>query len=173
MGELLAFLERIWGAIVPWQIVREYERGVLLRCGRLRRELEPGIYLLVPVLDEVLTDNIVPSTTVLPAQSLETADGVAVVLSVVISWSITDATKFLTGVEGREHVIRDAATAIVGRMVAESKWETVRAPEFARTVRNKVAARARRFGAEIEDLGFATLARCQSLRLIGGTTAVE
>jgi len=83
------------------RLVREWERGIVLRLGRFRCVLQPGINWLIPGIDTIadLVDMRVRSTKFAAEKTL-TRDTVPVNVDAVLFWVVTDAQKALLEVEG-------------------------------------------------------------------------
>lgn len=86
-------------ALSPRQ-VREWERGILLRLGRFRRVLQPGISWVVPGVDWVIqiVDMRIRST-MFTAEDTLTKDTVPVNVDAVLFWEVTDAEQAILKVE--------------------------------------------------------------------------
>jgi len=166
LERLVEFIIDILGAFVFWAILQPYERGVLIRLGSFKRTLGPGIHWVIPFyIDNVETDNVVPTTSNLLAQSLQTRDGVAVVVSVVITYAIRDIKKVLLEVENADDVLADSTYALVGRAISNSNYDDICRPEFAESIFKEIRRAAFSWGIEVRNIGFADLAKAKSLRL--------
>lgn len=89
LDRLLEFLLQGLQLFQPFVVLRAYERGVVLRLGRFHREIGQGFHWLIPLrVEEVQATNIVLETMNVGPQSLTTADGVSIVISVVVSFRI-------------------------------------------------------------------------------------
>ena len=86
-------------ALSPRQ-VREWERGILLRIGRFRRTLKPGISWILPGFDAVVrkVDMRIRSTH-FKAEDTLTKDTVPVNVDAVLFWVVVDAEKAILEVE--------------------------------------------------------------------------
>ena len=74
----------ILGAIVLPQmirILREYERGVIFRLGKLLGPKGPGIIFLIPVVDRMVKMDLRVVTIDVPQQEVMTRDGVPVTVT--------------------------------------------------------------------------------------------
>jgi regulator of protease activity HflC (stomatin/prohibitin superfamily) len=80
--------------------VREWERGILLRLGRFRRTLKPGVSWIVPGFDTVVrkVDMRIRSTH-FKAEDTLTKDTVPVNVDAVMFWVVVDAEKAILEVE--------------------------------------------------------------------------
>ncbi|MFQ5517962.1 MAG: slipin family protein [Acidimicrobiia bacterium] len=86
-------------ALSPRQIL-EWDRGVVLRLGRFRRILKPGISWIVPGLETVIrTVDMRIRSTHFSAENTLTKDTVPVNVDAVLFWVATDAQKAILEVE--------------------------------------------------------------------------
>jgi regulator of protease activity HflC (stomatin/prohibitin superfamily) len=72
------------------RILREYERGVIFRLGRLIAAKGPGLILLIPVLDRMVKVSLRTLAMEVPAQDVITRDNVSVKVSAVIFFRVLD-----------------------------------------------------------------------------------
>jgi regulator of protease activity HflC (stomatin/prohibitin superfamily) len=146
-------------------IVSEFERVVILRFGRYSRTLEPGLHLMWPLAESAFTDNVVPRTYDLNAQSLTTSDGRSVVVSGVVTARISDIRKAILEVEGMDDAIKDASVAEIAAAVVGATWAELTKPEFGETLTAACRRRAFRWGVEIMRVQLSDVAASRSLRL--------
>lgn len=152
-----------------WEVLDEYERGVVLRFGRFHKEVGPGFHWLIPLsIDRVLSDNVVTRTDNTRNMTFTLIDGTTVVTSTVVRYNIRDVKKALLEVEGIDHVMNDCVLGNTSDMVRRSVWEDLAKPEFSEAL-NKVCRKAAwRYGVEIESVQFSDLCRTKSLSLMSG-----
>ena len=149
-----------------WEVVDQYERGIVLRLGKFQRELDPGVHLLIPFgVDRAIKDNVVPRTMNLGAQSLTTADGVQVVIGVVVTARIHDIQKSILEVETVDEAVVDACYAETASVVHGHTWEQLQAGDIDEKLRQACRKRAWSYGVEIMRTQISDLSRCRSLRL--------
>jgi len=60
------------------RIVREYERGVIFRLGRLIGAKGPGLFFLIPIIDRMIKIDLRTLTMDVPSQEVITKDNVTV-----------------------------------------------------------------------------------------------
>ncbi|MCM1976170.1 MULTISPECIES: SPFH domain-containing protein, partial [Streptomyces] len=73
------------------RVVKQYERGVVLRLGRLRGEVrEPGFTMVVPLVDRLHKVNMQIVTMPVPAQEGITRDNVTVRVDAVVYFKVVD-----------------------------------------------------------------------------------
>jgi regulator of protease activity HflC (stomatin/prohibitin superfamily) len=81
------------------RVVREYERLVVFRLGRLIGEKGPGLVLLIPVVDRAVKVGLRTVTMDVPPQDIITRDNVTVKVNAVIYFRVVDARQAITQVE--------------------------------------------------------------------------
>jgi regulator of protease activity HflC (stomatin/prohibitin superfamily) len=81
------------------RILREYERGVIFRLGRLIAQKGPGLILLIPVIDRMVKVDLRTVTLTVPPQELITKDNVTVRVNAVTYFRVIDPNRAITEVE--------------------------------------------------------------------------
>jgi regulator of protease activity HflC (stomatin/prohibitin superfamily) len=92
----------ILGSIVLAQmirILREYERGVIFRLGRLRGAKGPGLILLIPLIDRMVKMDLRTVTINVPQQEVMTRDNVPVTVDAVVYFNVVDPSAAVVKVE--------------------------------------------------------------------------
>jgi regulator of protease activity HflC (stomatin/prohibitin superfamily) len=90
---LLIFL----GASV--RVLREYERGVVFRLGRLIDQKGPGLILLIPLIDRMVKVDLRTVTLNIPPQEVITRDNVPAGVNAVAYFRVIDSTRAVVEVE--------------------------------------------------------------------------
>ncbi len=72
------------------KILREYERGVIFRLGRLVGAKGPGLILLIPIVDRIVRVSLRIITMDVPAQEVITKDTVPVKVNAVIYFRVVN-----------------------------------------------------------------------------------
>ncbi|MBE3089299.1 MAG: slipin family protein [Actinobacteria bacterium] len=72
------------------KILREYERGVIFRFGRLSATKGPGIFLIIPFVDKMIKVDLRTVTMDVPPQDIITRDNVPVKVNAVIYFRVMD-----------------------------------------------------------------------------------
>src|ERR687893_2156814 len=81
------------------RILREYERGVIFRLGRLIAQKGPGLILLIPIVDQMVRVDLRTVTLNVPPQEVITKDNVTVRVNAVAYFRVVDPNKAITQVE--------------------------------------------------------------------------
>lgn len=80
----------LWLAI---KIVRQYERGVVLRFGRLIKTRGPGFNLIIPIVDRMIKVDLRTVTMVVEPQVVITKDNVTIKVDAVVYFMVMDPVK--------------------------------------------------------------------------------
>src|SRR5664279_201065 len=81
------------------RILREYERGVIFRLGRLIAQKGPGLILLIPFVDRMVSVDLRTVTLNIPPQEVITRDNVPAGVNAVAYFRVIDPRKAITEVE--------------------------------------------------------------------------
>lgn len=163
--KLIDVMISVWDRILPCTVLDEYEEGVVLRLGKFRKIIGPGFTPLIPLVDRVVSDNVVPRTQNLNAQALTTRDGKNVVVRGIVTSTIRDIKKALLEVEGVDHALIDSCYAAIGSLVSAATWEEIRQESFSDTLTKACRKQAWRYGVEITRVQLSDVALCRTYRL--------
>ena len=75
------------------KIVRQYERGVVLRFGRLIKTREPGFNMIIPIVDRMIKVELRVVTMVVEPQVVITKDNVTLKVDAVVYFMVVDPVK--------------------------------------------------------------------------------
>jgi regulator of protease activity HflC (stomatin/prohibitin superfamily) len=81
------------------RVLREYERGVVFRLGRVTSQRGPGVIFLLPAIDRMVRVSLRTVTLEIPAQELITRDNVPARVTAVAYYRVIDSTKSVVEIE--------------------------------------------------------------------------
>jgi len=81
------------------RILKEYERGVIFRLGRIINVKGPGLIVLIPIVDQLVKVDLRVVTLDVPPQDVITRDNVSVQVSAVIFFRVIDPRRAVTEVQ--------------------------------------------------------------------------
>ena len=99
---MFVFVLVVFGVIIianAIRILREYERGVIFRLGRLVGVKGPGIIFLIPLVDKMVKVSLRTVVMDVPPQDVITKDNVSVKVSAVIYFRVLQPDKAIVEVE--------------------------------------------------------------------------
>lgn len=81
------------------KILKEYERGVIFRLGRIIPVKGPGLVLIWPIIDKLVKVSLRTVTMDVPSQDIITKDNISVKVNAVVYFRVMDPIKAITEVE--------------------------------------------------------------------------
>jgi regulator of protease activity HflC (stomatin/prohibitin superfamily) len=81
------------------KILKEYERGVVFRLGRIIPVKGPGLVLIWPLIDKLVKVSLRIVTMDVPSQDIITKDNITVKVNAVVYFRVMDPTKAITAIE--------------------------------------------------------------------------
>ncbi|MGW6362368.1 slipin family protein [Streptomyces sp. NPDC055092] len=103
------------------RVVKQYERGVVFRLGRLRPDVRgPGFTMIVPFVDRLRKVNMQIVTMPVPAQDGITRDNVTVRVDAVIYFKVIDASEAVVQVEDYRFAVSQMAQTSLRSIIGKS-----------------------------------------------------
>jgi regulator of protease activity HflC (stomatin/prohibitin superfamily) len=99
MFYIVAMILIIFFLAAAIRILREYERGVIFRLGRVIKTKGPGLIILIPVIDKMVRVTLRLVVMDVPPQDVITRDNVSVKVNAVIYFRVMDPTNATIEVE--------------------------------------------------------------------------
>ena len=111
------FLLLVIGSAV--RVLREYERGVIFRLGRLIAQKGPGLILLIPVIDRMVKVDLRTITLNIPPQEVITRDNVPTRVNAVCYFRVIDPNRAIVEVENfllaTSQIAQTALRSVLGK----------------------------------------------------------
>ena len=118
---LVALVVGLVGAALSVRVVKQFERGVVFRFGRVRPAIRgPGLALLVPVADRMQKVSMQIITMPVPAQDGITRDNVTVRVDAVVYFSVIDPVRAAVDVEDYISAIGQVAQTSLRSIIGKS-----------------------------------------------------
>jgi regulator of protease activity HflC (stomatin/prohibitin superfamily) len=99
MFYILAVVLIIFFLATAIRILREYERGVIFRLGRVIKTKGPGLIILIPVIDKMVRVSLRLVAMDVPSQDVITRDNVSLKVNAVIYFRVMDPNNAVIEVE--------------------------------------------------------------------------
>lgn len=168
--KIFDFLISILDLFRFWTVCAAEHAGFVRRFGQPVRKLKPGLNFVLPFNIETSTHvDMRLWADVLPAQSLRTADGVDLVLRLMVSYRVEDPQRFILNVFDPTNNVQDVAAGALGSAVSRATAEDVYSGKVLRRVRTAVTTAAKKWGVAIDKVQFTDVAAATSFRLFGAT----
>lgn len=101
------------------RIVRPYERGLIERLGKFKKEVKSGLHLIIPFFDKMTKVDMREHVLDVPPQEVITKDNVVVVVDAVIYYEVTDAFKSAYNVSNFEFATVKLAQTNLRNVIGE------------------------------------------------------
>lgn len=105
------------------KIMREYERGVIFRLGRLIPVKGPGIILLIPGIDKLVRVDLRTITFDVPSQDIITKDNISVKVNAVVYFRVIDPAKAITAVEDFHYATSQISQTTLRSVLGQSSLD--------------------------------------------------
>src|SRR6266487_4804405 len=107
------------GLALSVRIVQQYEKGVLFRLGRVTGTRDPGLTLIVPLIEVLRRVSLRIVTMPIQSQGIITRDNVSVGGSAVAYYQVVDATKSVVAIENVQAAIGQIAQTTLRKVVGQ------------------------------------------------------
>jgi len=102
------------------RILKEYERGVIFRLGRVVGYKGPGLILLIPMIDKMVRVSLRTIVMDVPPQDVITKDNVSVKVNAVVYFRVLDPQKAVIEIENYLYATSQLAQTTLRSVLGES-----------------------------------------------------
>jgi regulator of protease activity HflC (stomatin/prohibitin superfamily) len=168
----MVFFWFLVGVLVVWlitgvRIINQYERGVVLRLGKIRPSVkEPGLRLIIPIVDQLKKISIRIVTLPVDSQQVITKDNVSIDVAAVAYYQVNDPIKSVVEIENvisaTYQIAQTTVRNVVGQSSLDVELKDIKLPDsmqraMARQAEAEREKRAKIIAAEGEQLSAAKL----------------
>ena len=108
------------------KIIKQYERGVVFRLGKLRKEIrEPGICFIIPIIDNLRKIGMLTVTLPVDSQKVITKDNVSIDVAAVAYYQVVDAAKSVVDIQDVLSAIYQIAQTTVRNIIGQNVLDDV------------------------------------------------
>jgi regulator of protease activity HflC (stomatin/prohibitin superfamily) len=101
------------------KILPEYERGVILRLGRIQPLKGPGLIIIIPIVDQLVRVNLRTQTYDIPPQDIITEDNVTVHVNAVVYFNVVEAVRSVLSIDdyrfGTQQIAQTTLRSVLGQ----------------------------------------------------------
>ncbi|MBU0713015.1 slipin family protein [bacterium] len=105
------------------RVLKEYERGVIFRLGRIINAKGPGLILLIPIIDKMVKVSLRTVVHDVPSQDIITKDNVSVKVNAVVYFRVMDPTKAIVEVEDFFYATSQLAQTTLRSILGEAELD--------------------------------------------------
>jgi len=107
------------------RILREYERAVVFRLGRIIDQKGPGLVMLIPAVDRMVRVSLRTVTLRIPHQEVITLDNVPVKVAAVVYFRVIDPTKSVVEVENHVNATLQIAQTTLRSILGKAELDSL------------------------------------------------
>lgn len=107
------------------KIIREYERAVVFRLGRLVGVRGPGLIFLIPILEKMERVDMRVITMDIPVQNVITQDNIPIQIDAVLYFKITDPEKAMVAVENFAYATKQLGQTSLRGVAGEATFDEI------------------------------------------------
>jgi regulator of protease activity HflC (stomatin/prohibitin superfamily) len=105
------------------KVLKEYERGVIFRLGRLIGAKGPGLFFIIPGIDKMLRISLRLVTMDVPPQDVITRDNVSIKVNAVVYFRVVDPNKAVVEVENYLYATSQLAQTTLRSVVGQAELD--------------------------------------------------
>lgn len=127
------FMDWIVGAIGAAVVIllsslkvdKEYQRGVVYRFGRIKGIRGPGLYWIIPIIEQRTPIDLRTKTVDIESQETITADSVTVRVNAVLYYRVLDPVKAINNIQNYEFAVYQAAMTTLRNVVGQNALDDI------------------------------------------------
>jgi len=127
MGPAIVYLFLIFmGLLILGQsirVLREYERGVIFRLGRLVGAKGPGLIILIPIIDKMVKVSLRTVAMDVPSQDIISRDNVSLKVNAVLYFRVIDPQKAIVEIEDYLYATSQIAQTTLRSVLGQSEMD--------------------------------------------------
>ena len=105
------------------KILREYERGVIFRLGRLIGAKGPGLIFIIPGVDKLLRISLRTVALEIPPQEVITRDNISITVNAVVYFRVIDPDKAVVEIENYLYATSQLAQTTLRSIIGQSQLD--------------------------------------------------
>jgi regulator of protease activity HflC (stomatin/prohibitin superfamily) len=105
------------------KVLREYERGVVFRLGRLIGAKGPGIIFIIPGVDKLLRISLRTVALEIPTQEVITLDNISIKVNAVVYFRVIDPNKAVVEIENYLYATSQLAQTTLRSVIGQSQLD--------------------------------------------------
>jgi len=107
------------------RVIRQYERAVIFRLGKIKNERGPGLFPLIPLVDKMVRVDMRVRELDVPKQTVISRDNVTLEVDAVIYYKVVDATRAIVVVEDFEAATLLLAQTTLRDILGQNELDTI------------------------------------------------
>ena len=169
LGEWLQqIITEFFNYVKPWVLIEQFEQGVLLRYGKYRKCLSPGLYLKWPIIEYCHSAITTMDTIEVGEVNITTLDGQTISIGCYVEYSIADVKKYLMDVNDAKSNMKDICRGVLSNYLEDVSWEEIKKKTTINAIRRRLSAKYVDMGVEVKDIMFTDKCKSKVLKVFSG-----
>jgi len=107
------------------KVLQQFQKGVMFRLGKIIGEKQPGLRIIIPIIDRIYKVSLRIVTMAVPAQKIITKDNVSIDVAAVAYYHVVDATKSIVAIQNVDSAVNQIAQTTVRNIVGQFTLDEV------------------------------------------------
>jgi len=148
------------------KIINQYERGVVLTLGRFTGIREPGLRVVIPVIQRMIKVDVRSTPVDVPSQEVITKDNVSVKVDAVVYFRVTDAAKAVLETNNYIYATSQFAQAALRDVVGNIELDGVlsQREQISEEIKRIVDAETEKWGIDVENVKIQNIELSQDMK---------
>ena len=167
-----ALIAAVWGMVLefwPWTTIDQWELAVLVRRGKIRRSVKPGLRVCWPFVDRMLTEPATLQTVNIQDQTMITLDRVNASVSGVIQYRVLDLALLWLTVHDHDEAIANTALESIAAHIAVQTFVELDPVELGRAAQRTLRRETRHWGIRVKSFRITDLADSSVHRIMSNS----
>ncbi len=149
-GIVLVFLASILSRSVKQ--IYQYERGVVFQLGRYLRTLDPGLRIVIPIVQEIRKVDMRIKTAEIPRQEVMTRDNIPLLINAVVYFKVISPEDVIIKIEDHVFAVRQYTQAALRDVIGNSEMDFVltEREQIAESIKKIVDSETSGWGVDVE-----------------------
>ncbi len=136
------------------KVIKQYERGVILTLGRYTGMRQPGLRVVIPILQQITKVDVRSTPVDVPSQEVITKDNVTIKVDAVVYFRVVDASKAVLETNNYVYATSQFAQAALRDVVGNVELDGVlsQREEISQNIKRIVDAETDKWGIDVENV---------------------
>lgn len=152
--------------VLPWQICRQYEGGVILFLGKYHYTLREGVNFKIPLLHESLTCLVKPETIETKSLTVTTKDNQTVSMTLICMYHVTDPRKWLLDANDAQSNVYHHLVRVASDYITDWEFDKLKKDTAYKPIKTELNKELSYLGAEVLMVGYGSVCKARPISLI-------
>jgi regulator of protease activity HflC (stomatin/prohibitin superfamily) len=141
-------------AVSGVKLIYQYERGVVFRLGKYTRTVEPGLTIIIPVMESMRKVDMRIKTADIPRQEVMTRDNIPMLVNAVVYFKVVSPEDVIIKIEDHIFAVRQYTQAALRDVIGNSEMDFVltEREQIANSIKEIVDSETSGWGVDVESI---------------------